>query len=231
MNLVSDSTSFVKDLEEVSKIPSKRVYVEVTIDSKRQKIYFRNSEEVLVGTVEWDLYLVRVEKARGKKMTVCGFSVAGNTFLYLEEAIFLMESGDLQVVNDGAPWSLQELYSLACEEPNFVLSTASLHVYLALRRLGYIVQRIAESERNKNYRAVKDKQWGGSEDVQRFSPESLPHLNCVDEWQMYYGWIPDRCSSFKKSAPPQPDFGLVAFSYANVHLGFPFNFDSNSLFL
>ena len=53
-----------------------------------------------------------VHQVRGKLLQSTGFSHGSGLYLFIEEVLFLMERGDLELVVDGVPASLQEAYAL-----------------------------------------------------------------------------------------------------------------------
>nr|XP_055041213.1 tRNA-splicing endonuclease subunit Sen54-like [Misgurnus anguillicaudatus] len=106
--------------------------------------------------------LVELQSPAGKFWHTMGFSDRGKQYLHAEEALYLMECGNVQVFHRDLPLSIQEGYE------RFLSSeTLTLHqyqVYGHLKRLGYVVNRFdpssvpSEYERQLNLPASLDKQ-------------------------------------------------------------------------
>lgn len=110
---------------------------------------------------EWDRErnLAVVRLPRGKLLQSTGFNCGPVTYLFIEEAIFLLERGDLELLVDGMPCSVQEAYTflhlparlhgiheLADEVQTLKTPIVSLRTYNHLRALGYIVRRTTLNE-------------------------------------------------------------------------------------
>jgi hypothetical protein len=126
----------------------------------------------------------------------------------------VVESNNLEVVHCGVPLSLMEMYQYAIHSG---VSICIIAAYLELKRLGYIVCRTEEFERNRNYQEFKrlkpeDKiKYWGTENPSILQPVS-------NKCEAFYVWLPERCASFKRSNPPLPDFSCIACRYAMFHL-------------
>ncbi|TRY63425.1 hypothetical protein TCAL_14352 [Tigriopus californicus] len=77
---------------------------------------------------------VRVTQARGKYWPVVGHQIEGQTYLYPEEALFLLEIQQLQVLDAEVPMSVQKAFTVMLTHERAVLR---YRVYSHLTRLGY----------------------------------------------------------------------------------------------
>ncbi|XP_051571593.1 tRNA-splicing endonuclease subunit Sen54-like [Myxocyprinus asiaticus] len=93
--------------------------------------------------------LVELQSPAGKFWQTMGFSDRGKQYLHPEEALYLMECGNVQVFYRDLPLSIQEGYEcfLSCD-------TITLHQYQVfghLKRLGYVVNRFDPSSVPSHY--------------------------------------------------------------------------------
>ena len=70
---------------------------------------------VSVGEYDDGALLVRVAVARGKVIAQMGVHREGRQYLFLEEALYLLERGLLEVLCDGVPLTVQEAYALLAD--------------------------------------------------------------------------------------------------------------------
>lgn len=89
----------------------------------------------------WDENLQRIQltKTKGKQLKSMGYHEDGKYFLYAEEAVYLAESGLLEIYFNDLPLSLVEIHSLLDKDP--FLTTSHFLTYTHLKRLGYSVRR------------------------------------------------------------------------------------------
>lgn len=95
-----------------------------------------------LARAEWDKMRNEaiVTIARGNSMQSMGHFIQGKHYLYPEEALFLLDRGNLDLCINGLPMSIQRAWATAMSAPDSV----SLEEYLAfayLRRAGYVVRR------------------------------------------------------------------------------------------
>ncbi|KAM6914493.1 tRNA-splicing endonuclease subunit Sen54 isoform 1-T1 [Lycodopsis pacificus] len=93
--------------------------------------------------------IVELQSPAGKFWQTMGFSATGKQFLLPEEALYLMECGDLQVLHQDLPLSIQDGY-----EKFLSSSTVGLlqyQVFGHLKRLGYVVHRFDPSSQPSSY--------------------------------------------------------------------------------
>ncbi|XP_068581857.1 tRNA-splicing endonuclease subunit Sen54 [Cebidichthys violaceus] len=93
--------------------------------------------------------IVELQSPAGKFWQTMGFSSTGKQFLLPEEALYLMECGNLQVFHQDLPLSIQDGY-----EKFLSSSTVSLlqyQVFGHLKRLGYVVHRFDPSSQPSSY--------------------------------------------------------------------------------
>ncbi|XP_078125311.1 tRNA-splicing endonuclease subunit Sen54 [Sander vitreus] len=93
--------------------------------------------------------IVELQSPAGKFWQTMGFSAKGKQFLLPEEALYLMECGNVQVFYRDLPLSIQDGY-----ETFLSSSTVSLQQYQVfghLKRLGYVVHRFHPSSEPSSY--------------------------------------------------------------------------------
>ncbi|XP_030590758.1 tRNA-splicing endonuclease subunit Sen54 isoform X1 [Archocentrus centrarchus] len=93
--------------------------------------------------------IVELRSPAGKFWQTMGFSANGKQCLLPEEALYLMECGNLQVFYEDLPLSIQDGY-----EKFLSTSTVSLRqyqVFAHLKRLGYVVLRFDASSKPSSY--------------------------------------------------------------------------------
>ncbi|XP_054463699.1 tRNA-splicing endonuclease subunit Sen54 [Anoplopoma fimbria] len=93
--------------------------------------------------------IVELQSPAGKFWQTMGFSANGKQLLLPEEALYLMECGNLQVFHQDLPLSIQDGY-----EKFLSSSTVSLlqfQVFGHLKRLGYVVHRFDPSSQPSSY--------------------------------------------------------------------------------
>ncbi|XP_039898079.1 tRNA-splicing endonuclease subunit Sen54 [Simochromis diagramma] len=93
--------------------------------------------------------IVELQSPAGKFWQTMGFSANGKQCLLPEEALYLMECGNLQVFHQDLPLSIQDGY-----EKFLSANTVSLQQYQVfghLKRLGYVVLRFDPSSESSSY--------------------------------------------------------------------------------
>uniref|UniRef100_A0A8C6S7R3 TSEN54 tRNA splicing endonuclease subunit n=1 Tax=Neogobius melanostomus TaxID=47308 RepID=A0A8C6S7R3_9GOBI len=93
--------------------------------------------------------IIELETPAGKFWQTMGFSANGKQCLLPEEALFLMECGNVQVFYQGLPFSIQDGY-----EKFLSVNSISFNQYLVyghLKRLGYVVLRFNPSSEPTAY--------------------------------------------------------------------------------
>ncbi|XP_052405712.1 tRNA-splicing endonuclease subunit Sen54 [Carassius gibelio] len=136
-----------------------------------------------------DERLVELQSPAGKFWQTMGFSERGKQYLLPEEALYLMECGNVQVFYRDLPLSIQEGY-----ERFLSRETVTLHQYQVfghLKRLGYVVNRFDSSsvpstyERQLNLPASSwDKQRKQLKRKRSGSPVSSDKQNTAPEEKM-----------------------------------------------
>uniref|UniRef100_A0A8C6S8T9 TSEN54 tRNA splicing endonuclease subunit n=1 Tax=Neogobius melanostomus TaxID=47308 RepID=A0A8C6S8T9_9GOBI len=112
-----------------------------------------------------------------------GFSANGKQCLLPEEALFLMECGNVQVFYQGLPFSIQDGY-----EKFLSVNSISFNQYLVyghLKRLGYVVLRFNPSHQTEMpeeepgcKQEVKHKEWWSPADVSTITESSSTTGSC-----------------------------------------------------
>ncbi|XP_069021606.1 tRNA-splicing endonuclease subunit Sen54 [Embiotoca jacksoni] len=93
--------------------------------------------------------IVELESPAGKFWQTMGFSANGKQCLLPEEALYLMESGNLQVFHEELPLSIQDGYERFLSSGT--VSLQQYQVFGHLKRLGYVVHRFDPSSEPSSY--------------------------------------------------------------------------------
>uniref|UniRef100_A0A3B5MLJ4 tRNA-splicing endonuclease subunit Sen54 N-terminal domain-containing protein n=1 Tax=Xiphophorus couchianus TaxID=32473 RepID=A0A3B5MLJ4_9TELE len=88
--------------------------------------------------------IVELQTPAGKFWQTMGFSAEGKQFLLPEEALYLMECGNLQVFHQDLPLSIQDGYEAFLSSDS--VSLQQYQVFGHLKRLGYVVHRFDPSK-------------------------------------------------------------------------------------
>lgn len=127
--------------------PSQKLRLEERQGSLKKAILApRVTREKHLARAEWDRakHQAVVTATRGSMMQSMGYFHQGKQYLYAEEAMFLVDRGNMDLCVNGLPASVQRAWAMAMSAPNSV----SLNEYLAfahLRRAGYVVRRYDEN--------------------------------------------------------------------------------------
>lgn len=143
---------------------------------------------VSIGVWEEDEMRVKVLVERGKNMMTMGVHVRGTRYLYLEEAIYLVDCGSLEVIDRNRSVSLPHLWSFLRSSrvcPNLVAT------YLHLKRLGYLIMR---------HSVVLDRK-------RKLDHSTMPHSD-----SFLCCW---KTSSMKTSTQTPPDYCILIRQYHN----------------
>eukprot|EP00117_Sycon_ciliatum_P042850 scpid74892/ scgid31120/ tRNA-splicing endonuclease subunit Sen54; tRNA-intron endonuclease Sen54 len=97
------------------------------------------SSERLLSKANWipEKCLAEITVRKGPMFQLMGFSAEGTDYFFAEEALFLLETGHLELFCEGLPISIQQAYSLLLSNEDMPYST--YRVYAHLIRSGYIV--------------------------------------------------------------------------------------------
>ncbi|XP_075999329.1 tRNA-splicing endonuclease subunit Sen54 [Genypterus blacodes] len=96
-----------------------------------------------------DEQMVELQSPAGKFWQTMGFSANGKQCLLPEEALYLMECGNLQVFHRKLPLSIQDGYERFLSSQT--LSLQQYQVFGHLKRLGYVVNRFDPSAETSSY--------------------------------------------------------------------------------
>ena len=138
------------------------------LESKRVEARLRNlRKQVSVPKVAqkgqlseaiWDntLKKARVTKPCGKQWTVMGHIYENNLYLHSEEALFLLECNNLELMYDNIAMSLQQAFQLLILDKRGDCTLESYLTYGKLMRLGYKVVRHQRNLRISNKQVAKN---------------------------------------------------------------------------
>ncbi|XP_057716480.1 tRNA-splicing endonuclease subunit Sen54 isoform X2 [Corythoichthys intestinalis] len=96
-----------------------------------------------------DEKVVELESPAGKFWQTMGFSANGKQYLLLEEALYLMECGNVQVFYQDLPLSIQDGFEWFLSSNT--ISLQQYQVFGHLKRLGYVVHRFDASSETSPY--------------------------------------------------------------------------------
>ncbi|KAI3837118.1 hypothetical protein MKW92_035173 [Papaver armeniacum] len=175
----------------------------------------------------WDseMKMAEVLEKKGRCWATTGIVRNSNTYLSIEETVFMSELGALFLVNsDDSLLSLEDMYAMLTEQKGGC-SWDSFKAYVHLKSLGYIVGR-----HGVQWTMKKDKQHGnthtcvgdskdsneisitGSEDFSITNGLRDMHIN-NEAKPAFDVYLPN--NKFKKSSPGEPDFVVYVTSGVN----------------
>lgn len=93
--------------------------------------------------------IVELQTPAGKFWQTMGFSTEGKQYLLPEEALYLMECGNVQVFYQDLPLSIQDGYEMFLSSKT--MNLLQYQVFAHLKRLGYVVHRFDPSSEPSPY--------------------------------------------------------------------------------
>ncbi|XP_012710354.2 tRNA-splicing endonuclease subunit Sen54 isoform X1 [Fundulus heteroclitus] len=120
--------------------------------------------------------IVELQSPAGKFWQTMGFSAEGKQYLLPEEALYLMECGNLLVSHQDLPLSIQDGYEMFLSAD--AVSLQQYQVFGHLKRLGYVVHRFDPSSEPSSYarqlNLPPSRERGGRQLKRKRSPSPTP---------------------------------------------------------
>ena len=138
-------------------LESKRV--EARLRSLRKKVSVpKVAQKGQLSEAIWDntMRRARVTKQCGKQWNVMGHLYENNVYLYSEEALFLLECNNLELMYDSIAMSLQQAFQLLILDKHGDCTLESYLTYGKLMRLGYKVVRHQRNSHILNKQVTKN---------------------------------------------------------------------------
>jgi hypothetical protein len=147
--------------------------------------------------------LVSVKKAKGKHFQVMGFAEKEVTWLQPEEALWLVDSGQLALrgaAGDKLPrsWLWERLF---CTTDIAGLAPQHYAAYQHLRSSGYPTRRWSRRAPTPAMSLAEPGAW-----------ERMVHEQFSEGWIVFEVWPPHQAASFRRSDPPKSSWRILPWS-------------------
>jgi hypothetical protein len=156
----------------------------------------------------WDdeLRVVKVTQPKGKSFKVMGFTgEKGTTYLYPEEALWLLEMGQLELLDgQNQPITRQWLWErLFCSSDIVGLGPQHYSAFQHLRNHGYVARRWNRRAPTPEMSIADPASWNRMVEQEG---------GIENGWIVFEVWAPTETGNFKRSKPPKSHWRILPWS-------------------
>ena len=178
-------------------------YVEMIERNAKQTRFKKQSSRGI-----WDdrLQVAKVTQPKGKSFKVMGYTgEKGTTYLYPEEALWLLEVGQLELLDDkGESISRQWLWErIFCASDVVGLGPQHYSAFQHLRNHGYVARRWKRRAPTPEMSVADPSSWGKMVEQDK---------GIENGWVVFEVWAPTETANFRRSNPSKSHWRILPWS-------------------